>query len=216
MQFKKIILTLFLGIGAWSISLAQPAASTDKSFGSLVSVLELEENLSFVRTINGILASLKDIHEVAKAEQSKSLEIMLKKSNIRKLMTQDVGCTIPFDVAGTDIGDKEKAFLGSFMNTLDSIQQAYKSQFSKDLTFKIAVLGYTDKSGTEQQNKALSEARAKISAEYLLRLAEKRNLRLQVPTVEGRASESPDGLLNCEAKDARCRVCKIVLLDIIP
>lgn len=204
---KKIILFICLISSIHNISVAQPTKFTG--------IFELEENMGFLRTVSGIMSSLDDIHR-SKKDEASQLEAMLKRSNIRKLMRNGVECIIPFDFAGSTVSVAEKQYLKSFIMTLDSIDTSYKTRYQGNLRFQIAVLGYTDRSGTEAKNKILANSRAINAARILKNHAKDMGLKLAVVETEGRHKENPTGGSPCAKDDPRCRICKIILTEILP
>lgn len=196
--------------------LAQPvSAQQDKS--PVSSILDLEENLAFLHSVSNIFTMLDEIHQVAQSRQTGELEGILSRSTLRKFMTQDVECKVPFESADSKITEKDKSYLSSFVSTLDSLNKSYKQRSNRDLGFEIAVLGYTDQSGTAAKNAQIANARAQSSADYLKLLAKERALNLKIVKIEGRPLETPEGKKEpCSTNDASCRICKIVLTRLVP
>jgi len=205
---KKVALSLFLFVTFQVTTFGQVS--------QFAGIFELEENMSFLRTVSGIMSSLEDIHSISKADEASKMEVMLKRSNVRRLMQNGVECTIPFDFAGSVPSEAEIQYLQSFIHTLDSVGKSYTTRFEDKLTFQIAVLGYTDRSGTDEKNKVLAEARAQNAARILKRQASEAGMQLIVSQIEGRPSENPAGEQPCKQNDPSCRICKIILTRIIP
>lgn len=212
---RKITLFFALFVSVASL-LAQPAsAQQDKS--PVSSILDLEENLAFLHSVSNIFTMLDEIHQVAQSRQSGELEGILSRSTLRKFMTQDVECKVPFESADSKITEKDKSYLSSFVSTLDSLNKSYKQRSNRDLGFEIAVLGYTDQSGTAAKNAQIANARAQSSADYLKFLAKEKSLNLKIVKIEGRPLETPEGKKEpCSTNDASCRICKIVLTRLVP
>ncbi len=203
---KKIVSLFVLLVGIQTVVWAQ----------AFTGIFELEENMSFLRTVSGIMSSLDDIHASSVTDEASKLDVMLKRSNVRRLMQNGVECTIPFDFAGATVSEAEKQYLQSFIHTLDSVGKSYTTLFNQNLTFKIAVLGYTDRSGTEEKNQILADSRAQNAARILKQQAANAKMQLIVDKIEGRPNENPTSEQPCSENDPACRICKIILTRIIP
>lgn len=208
---KKIVSLFTLLVGMQVVAWAQP-----NQISKFTGIFELEENMSFLRTVSGIMSSLEDIHSISKTDEASKMDVMLKRSSVRRLMQNGVECTIPFDFAGSTVSDAEKQYLNSFIQTLDSVGKSYTTRFKENLTFQIAVLGYTDRSGTDKKNQVLAESRAQNAARILKRQAVDAGMQLIVTQIEGRPNENPVSEQPCEESDPDCRICKIILTRIIP
>ncbi|GEM_PF-3509537 len=176
-------------------------------------VVQMDENMTFLRTTRAILHTLNEIHLISKTQENTNLDALIQRGKLRRLMNiaSGVSCLIPFNFAGAQVSTKEIGYLGNFIATLDSINSTYRTRYQTDLGFEIAVFGYTDHSGSNSQNQILAHARARNSAKILSALASERNLSLKIVTIEGYPDQNPYGENACHEDDASCRVCKIML-----
>ncbi|TAE00279.1 MAG: hypothetical protein EAZ97_06390 [Bacteroidetes bacterium] len=212
-----LLLFVFCGtIFAQDSTKNAPQKSVSDVVGSLGSVLDLEENLSFLQAANEIIASLHDIHEVAMSKEEDMVKKMTHNGNLRRIMNKVVECRIPFQSPGATTTTKEHEYLSSFIAVLDSINNTYNLRYNSNLSYEIAIFGYTDQRGTEAKNKEIADSRAKNSATFLAKMAKEKNLKLNISTIQGKPNESPDGKASCEKDDPSCRVCKIVLVRLLP
>ncbi len=194
--------------------LDSPEVKLRDAHKAFAGVVEMNENLAFLRTARTILHSLDEIHSISRAEEAKNLDAMILRGTLRKLMYTGNGaaCLIPFDNAGSQVSQIEMGYLGNFIATLDSINATYRLRYQNDIYFEIGIFGYTDNSGSEEQNRILATSRARNSAKILTALAHERNLKLKVIAVEGYPNQHPNGGENCQKDDdPNCRVCKIIL-----